>query len=301
MRRAFGSAFSGFFVGAVLLAAPMPKVPEANVRLGRYLFYDRRLSGNGTQSCATCHRQELAFTDGRARAVGSTGEVHARSSMSLVNVGKAPTLTWADPRVRSLEQQALIPLLGTKPVELGFRDLKALQSDPVYQEFAPLTIGKISRALADFERTIVSSRSPYDRYHYRSEQDAISDAAKRGEAIFFTDGVAGCFRCHNGFNFSDGAFHNTGLYPVQGKFKTPTLRNIALTAPYMHDGSIATLEEVVDHYAAGGRAKENRQKDSRMTGFVLTVQNKKDLLAFLQSLTDLELTKDPRFADPWPR
>ncbi len=301
MRRAFASAFSGFFVGAVFLAAPLPKVPEASARLGRYLFYDRRLSGNGTQSCATCHRQELAFTDGRPRAVGSTGQVHARGSMSLVNVGNSPTLTWADPRILSLEQQARIPLLGTRPVELGFRDLNALQSDPVYKEFAPLTIAKISHALADFERTIVSSRSPYDRYHYRGEQEAISDSAKRGEAIFFTDRVAGCFHCHNGPNFTDGAFHNTALYPLQGKFKTPTLRNIALTAPYMHDGSIATLGEVVDHYAAGGRAKENRQKDPRMTGFALTAQNKKDLLAFLNSLTDLELTQDPRWADPWPR
>jgi cytochrome c peroxidase len=293
MRREFASAFSAVVTGVALLAAPP-------VPLGRYLFYDRRLSGNGTQSCATCHRQELAFTDGRARAVGSTGEAHARSAMSLVNVASAATLTWADPRIRSLEQQAMIPLYRTKPIELGLKDLKALEADPVYREFAPLTIAKITRALADFERTIISARSPYDRFHYQGQQDAISDSAKRGEALFFTDGVAGCFRCHNGPNFTDGGYHNTALYPMQGKFKTPTLRNIALTAPYMHDGSIATLEEVVDHYAAGGRAKANREKDSRMTGFVLTEQNKKDLLAFLNSLTDLELTRDPRFSDPWP-
>jgi cytochrome c peroxidase len=315
---------------------PAPNVPatnpmsEAKVRLGRYLFYDKRMSVNGSQSCASCHKQELAFTDGRATALGATGEAHPRSAMSLVNVAYSAVLTWSNPDQRSLEKQALTPMFGEHPVELGLTGreasvLGALRAEPVYRDLFPqsfpdakdaFTIQNVTKALAAFERTIISARSPYDRYYTGGDRSAISDAAKRGEVIFFTDPVAGCFRCHSGFNFSDGAYHNTALYQPyaapnvgifeftkrptdRGKFKAPSLRNIALTAPYMHDGSIRTLEEALDHYAAGGRAHDNPLKDPRMRRIVLTEQNRKDLLEFLQSLTDEELTRDPRFADPW--
>jgi cytochrome c peroxidase len=312
----------------------------ARALLGRYLFYDTRMSVNGTQSCATCHRQELAFTDGRARPVGATGEEHPRSAMSLVNLTSAKTFTWSNPNVKSLEEQALIPMLSEHPVELGLRVntfLAEVRKDPVYRPlFAKTFAGVVSlrniaRALAAFERTIISDRSPYDRYYYGGDTGAISEAAQRGQAIFFGNEVAGCFRCHSGSNFSDAAFHNTGLYNVPGtfrypwpnlgiysqtrkiadagKFKTPSLRNVALTAPYMHDGSIATLEEVLDHYAAGGRTissgpwaghgHENPYRDERMTGFELTRQNRADLLEFLRSLTDTELIQDRRFSNPW--
>jgi len=118
--------------------------------------------------------------------------------------------------------------------------------------------------------------------------------------VFFTDPVAGCYRCHSGFNFTDGKFHNTALYKTQTRqFRTASLRNVALTAPYMHDGSVATLGDAIDHYAAGGRARDNPHKDARLTGFAITPQNKKDLLAFLESLTDREVISDPRFANPW--
>jgi cytochrome c peroxidase len=316
---------------------PPPPVPESNpmsdakVLLGRYLFYDKRLSGNGTQSCATCHKQELAFTDGRPRAVGSTGEVHPRGVMSLVNVAYSRVLTWSNPGLRTLEAQALIPMFGRHPVELGLSGhtadfLHALARDPIYRSLLPsafpgaripFTIANVAKAIAAFERTIISAGSPYDRYHY-GEDDAISDSAKRGEVLFFVERTA-CFRCHGGFGFSDSAFHNNGLYNLPGplsypphslgiyehtgrladvgKFKAPTLRNIALTAPYMHDGSMATLEDVLNHYAAGGR--HNPNKDARIRGFHLTTQNRADLLAFLRSLTDEELTRDPRFANPW--
>src|SRR5712692_732735 len=341
---------------------PKPRVPAANLmseakaRLGRYLFYDKRLSVNGTQSCATCHRQELAFSDGHARSVGATGQTHSRSAMSLVNVAYSAVLTWSDPNLRSLEKQALIPMFSEHPVELGLRGreeavLADLRSDPVYRAlfpkaFAeakdPFTITNVANALAAFERTILSARSPYDRYYYGGDRTAIPDSAKRGEVLFFTDSLARCFRCHGGFNFSDATeyeesanvsveFHNTGLYnlpgrfsypspnlgiyehtkkpPDVGKFKAPTLRNVALTAPYMHDGSIATLEEVLDHYAAGGRTissdpyagrgHDNPHKDARITGIALTAQNRQDLLAFLRSLTDTEVIHDPRFSNPW--
>jgi cytochrome c peroxidase len=249
--------------------------------------------------------------------------------MSLVNLTYARQFNWSDPNVHSLEEQALKPMFGVNPVELGLSGaqaefLKLLRTDATYaglfpQAFPhqpdPYSIANVARALAAFERTIVSRNSPWDRFHH-GEEAAISEAAKRGEILFFLDGGPSCFRCHNGPDFSDGQFHNTALYapylapsrglfdhsgrPADlGKFKTPTLRNIALTGPYMHDGSIATLEEVIDHYAAGGRAHQNRSKDGLMHGFSLTPQNRADLVAFLQSLTDVGLIHDPKLADPW--
>ena len=310
---------------------PAPRVPatnpmsEAKVRLGRYLFYDKRLSVNGSQSCATCHRQELAFTDGRATAIGSTGQAHSRSAMSLVNVAYLAVLTWSDPQLRSLERQALVPMLSEHPVELGLLGreatvLRDFRADPVYraafpQAFPeaadPFTIPNVAKALATFERTILSARSPYDRYYFGRDPNAISDSAKRGEGLFFSDVVAGCFRCHAGFNFSDATqyqgsanqpveFHNTAVHSAgSAKFRTPSVRNAALTGPYMHDGSMATLDQVLDHYAAGGRGHVNPDKDKRMTGIALTAQNRKDLLEFLRSLTDQEVIRDPRFSNPW--
>lgn len=326
---------------------PRPPVPAANpmsvekVELGRYLFYDKRISFNGKESCGTCHRQELAFTDGRAHAEGTTGQSHPRSSMSLVNVAYAPTLTWANPELRSLEEQALGPMLGEHPIELGLKGheqefLKAVRSDPVYQRLFPLVFGRegdiytlenVAKSLAAFERTIISMRSPYDRYRWGGDQSAISDAAKRGEIVFNSSERAGCFQCHGGWNFSGGIrfegsrpaqghgeFFNTGastyaepnrgifeytLRPEDvGKFQPPTLRNIALTGPYMHDGSLATLEEVIAHYEAGGKMADPN-KSHILRPFRLTDTEKRDLIEFLESLTDTELLRDPRWADPW--
>ena len=283
------------------------------VELGRHLFYDQRLSVNGQQSCASCHKQELAFTDGRARAVGATGEEHPRGAMSLVNVGARGALTWMDPGVRGLEEQALVPMFGVKPVELGLKGREALVArmlagDATYRRLfahaypgvaVPYSIARVTQALAAFERTIVSRASPYDRYYYGGERTAISEAAQRGEALFFTEGVAGCFRCHAGRDF-DGGLHNTAVEPGQTRaFRAPTLRNIAVTAPYMHDGSLKTLEEVIDAYARGGRHAENPRKDKRLTGFALTPRNRADLVEFLRSLTDESVRRDPRFANPW--
>jgi cytochrome c peroxidase len=284
----------------LVLAWALAAGPE-QVELGRRLFYDQRISGNGTQSCASCHRQELAFTDGRTTSIGSTGQAHTRNAMSLVNVRDAKTLTWADPAARTLERQALVPMFGTGPVELGVDRaalLQLMRTDPVYRKLFPsafheVTFANVVAAIAAFERTIVSRRSAYDRYYYKGVADAISDAAKRGEILFFTEGLGNCFRCHAGRDFTDGGFHNTAIAPQQqAKFKTPTLRNVELTAPYMHDGSIATLEEVVEHYARGGRGGE-------LKPLRLTRQNRADLVEFLKALTDREVTRDPRFSDPW--
>lgn len=341
---------------------PYPKVPadnpmtEAKVELGRHLFYDHRLSMNQTQSCASCHKQERAFADERGRGKGSTGQLHPRGPMSLANVAYNPILTWANPNMRNLEKQALVPMFGDDPVELGMVGkedlLLQLRKEPRYGKlFAdaypetkePFTLANITKAIASFERIILSGDSPYDVYRRGDDASAISESAKRGEALFFSERLE-CFHCHGGFNFTGSVdyygkgfgeveFHNTGLYNLKGKFsypepnlglytftespddvgkfKAPTLRNIAVTAPYMHDGSVRTLEEAVDHYASGGRTvksgplagvgSKNPNKSEFVKGFQLTVEEKADLIAFLRSLTDTALLTNPALSDPWTK
>jgi cytochrome c peroxidase len=302
------------------------------------------MSVNGKGSCATCHRQELAFTDGRSRAEGATGQAHPRNSMSLLNVAYVPFLTWANPVLDSLEEQALTPMLGEEPIELGLKGheqefLNAVQRDPIYQRLFPqafpeggdlYTLQNVTKAIAAFERTIISVRSPYDRYRFGGDPSAISDSAKRGEILFSSSELGGCFQCHGGWNFSSirfegskgsggedgrGGFFNTGVSLYQapnrglyertqrsedvGKFRAPTLRNIALTAPYMHDGSLATLEDVLDHYTAGGKM-DHPNKSHILRPFHLSDAEKHDLVEFLRSLTDEELLHDSRWSDPWP-
>ena len=329
---------------------PRPDVPidnpmnVAKVELGRFLFYDKRMSVNGRESCGSCHRQELAFTDRRAHAKGTTGQIHPRSAMSLVNVAYAPSLTWANPTLDLLEEQALIPMLRQDPIELGLKGheaefLDTIKNDHVYKDLFPrvfpgrgeiYTLQNVTKAIAAFERSLVSVRSPYDRYRWGGDMSAISDSAKRGEILFSSSERGGCFQCHGGWNFSAirfegsrdrdargdlrGGFFNTGvsLYPPPnrglyertlrpediGKFRAPTLRNIALTAPYMHDGSLTTLEEVIDHYAAGGWM-DHPNKSRILRPFHLTEAEKRDMIEFLRSLTDEELLHDPRWSDPW--
>jgi cytochrome c peroxidase len=340
---------------------PVPRVPvdnpmsAAKVELGRRLFYDRRLSGNRTQACASCHRQERAFTDGLPRAVGSTGELHPRSALSLANAAYALTLDWADPRLTRLEQQARVPLFNTRPVELGMEGrvdelIARLTAEPVYRRsFAeafpddgpPVTLDHTLKALAAFVRTLISGDSPYDRLVFQGQEDALSDSAWRGMRLFFSDRLR-CSECHAGFTFSgpvtylgapasEPAFHNTGLYDVEGrggyprdntglhavtgrrrdmgKFRAPTLRNIAVTAPYMHDGSVGSLEEVIAIYARGGRevaegpqagdGRDSPRKSPLVSGFEITPEETADLIAFLRSLTDEAFLSEPRFSDPW--
>ncbi|MEZ5418175.1 MAG: cytochrome-c peroxidase [Vicinamibacterales bacterium] len=188
----------------------------ALVELGRHLFYDTRLSANDTQSCATCHQQTRAFTDGRRHGLGSTGEPHVRNSMSLVNVAYAETLTWAHPTLTSLEDQALVPMFGTAPVELGRREadtrwLDRLAVDPVYARLVPaalsgasrLTVSHVTRALAAFERSIVSMRSPWDRYHASTGTTRRSRRRQdRGGVLFHSRAALRCFTCHGGLHFS---------------------------------------------------------------------------------------------------
>jgi cytochrome c peroxidase len=276
--------------------------------------------------------------------------------MSLANAAYNVALTWANPTLAALEDQALVPMVGTDPIELGLGGregafLNEMRRDTVYRRLLPrafglsdsaYTIANVVRAIAAFERTIISMRSPYDRYRFGGEANAISDAAKRGEVFFFSGQRGSCFQCHGGWNF-DGevryegrpdvrpSFFNTGLYNVAGafsypspntgihefthqlgdvgKFRVPTLRNVAVTAPYMHDGSIKTLGDVLDHYAAGGRTiasgpfagvgHDNRNKAPNVHGFPLSAADKSDLIAFLESLTDSTFLRDTTLSNPW--
>lgn len=338
---------------------PEPLVPADNpmskvkVELGRWLFYDTRLSITNDFSCADCHRQLLSFTDGLPVSVGATGERHPRSAMSLLNVAYASRLTWANHLLDRLEFQALIPLFGEEPVEMGMAGREAdvvllLREDERYAELFPrafptdadpYSVLNVIRAIGSFVRSIVSFDSAYDRY-VGGDAAAMSDSELRGMNLFFSERIE-CFHCHGGFNFTDSSthasaaiesvgFHNTGLYNLDesgaypadntglydltgerrdmGRFKAPSLRNIALTAPYMHDGSIGTLEQVIDHYASGGRrildgehageGSRNPYKSEFVPGFEITDAERADLLAFLQALTDDSVLVDPDFSDP---
>lgn len=341
---------------------PVPKVPETNpmseakVDLGRHLFYDRRLSGNGTQSCASCHHQDKAFTDGLAQAVGSTGVVHPRGAQGLANVVYNATLTWANPSLVTLEKQMEVPLFGDDPVEMGVNDhnraevLERLRAEPVYApKFAaafpgvvtPIDWGHVIQAIASFQRSLLSGHSRYDQYLQGKVQLSVPET--RGMALFFGE-KAECFHCHGSFNFNDQIvhaasrmvetpFHNTGLYNLGGTgafpehnrgvfeltalvkdmgfFRAPSLRNVEVTAPYMHDGTIATLEDVLDFYAAGGRnittgphagdGRQNPHKSELVSLIDLNAQDKSDIVAFLKTLTDHEFLTDSRYANPWPR
>lgn len=338
---------------------PLPAVPEDNpmsvvkVELGRRLFHDGRLSINGTTSCASCHRQELAFTDGLARSVGATGELHPRGAMSLVNVAYTSRLTWANHLLDRLETQALTPMFGEEPVEMGMSGQEStitglLRSDPDYlvafprafpDDEDPYSVLNTVRAISAFVRTIVSFDSPYDRY-LRGDTSALSAGQVAGMQLFFSERLE-CFHCHGGLNFTDSSthanaavesvgFHNTGLYNIDsaggyppgnsglreltgdrwdtGRFRAPSLRNIAVTAPYMHDGSIEDLPSVIDHYARGGRnitdgpyagdGARNPYKSEFLRGFELSSEERSNLLAFLESLTDPTVLRNEALSDP---
>ena len=275
--------------------------------------------------------------------------LHPRGPQQLANLAWFRAFTWANSVVPSLEIQALVPMTGQDPVELGIAGMDEtvaarLEADPEYpslfrasfpEEVQLFTYPNIAKAIAAFERTLISGNSPYDRYQ-RGDPTALSASARRGVDLFFSDRI-GCASCHSGFAFTDAAgapgevgkpfpFHNIGLYDVDGRgaypadgtglmaltfrpedmgrFRTPPLRNVAVTAPYMHDGSVATLSEVIDVFAAGGRARLQNGVASPLQSplvraFTITAGEKADLLAFLEALTDEEFLRDPRFSDPF--
>jgi cytochrome c peroxidase len=300
---------------------PTPFVPpgnpmsDAKVALGKRLFFERRLSVTGKYSCASCHDPARSFTDGRPVAIGATGAALPHSAMALINVAYNVSFGWTDPQLSSLESQMLEPLLNRHPVELGVAEhqqalVHTLAADPAYaaafaavfqDEDPPVTFDHVVKAIAAFERTLISGNSPFDRYVFGGQHDALSPEARQGMALFFAP-RAGCSACHSGFNFSgnwrdsdgptgEASFANNGT--SEQPLRVPTLRNIALTAPYMHDGRFPTLQAVVDHYAqlaekarselAGGAGTAI---DPRLRTFDLTQAEQAELIAFLNSLTD---------------
>jgi cytochrome c peroxidase len=323
--------YPGYFGNRIFIPAGNP-VTEEGVYLGRRLFYETRLSANNRMSCATCHRQEFAFTDGKPFSTGVDGTLTERNSMSLANLLWVHNFFW-DGRANGLEEQAKTPL--TNPHEMGqslqasAQKLQATQSYPLLFKKAfgstMITGDLLVKALAQFERTLISCNSRYDKYLRGEYQPTASEL--NGIALFFANPDpaknirgAACGHCHGGPKTFSELFHNNGLDSLprdagreeitqqsidKGRFRVVTLRNIALTAPYMHDGRFKALSEVVDHY------NEHIQQSATLSIFLqnnsntvngsqlnLTGQEKKDLIAFLHLLTDSTFIKDKRFSDP---
>lgn len=295
-------------------ALPVPKdnqLTPARVSLGKRLFYDAQLSRTSEVSCSSCHVPEHAFADPRPLSIGVDGHRGQRNAPSLVNAAYGTSFFW-DGGAPTLEQQAIGPMTNPLEMDMKLEEVVArVSADPSYVAqfqaaygMAPST-GTLTKALASFERTIVGGDSRYDRYQ-RGDRGALDDAEKRGMDIFF--GERGeCFHCHVGFNLTNNEFRSDNLYDGSGdigrakvtelpsdvgKFKVPTLRNVAVTAPYMHDGSLATLDEVVEHYSSGGI--NNATSDPIIQPLELTAQEKSDLVSFLVALTDETLISDTR-------
>jgi cytochrome c peroxidase len=344
-RGARGTPLEGFaapFVFGKFEVPPDNPLTEESVELGRRLFYDPRLSGTNTVSCSTCHIQRLAFTDGRPTAVGVSGKPLAFNSMSLANLMWGPRRFFWNGRASSLEEQALVPIQHPDEMAQDLDELvKELGDDETYRELFDVAYGEISPAavaagLASFQRTLVSSNSRYDQF-LRGEI-ALSEIEEQGRKLFMAHPDAkvslrgaNCIDCHSQFLTSgfrtrfDGFTNNgldteedlsSGLQEVTGKpehrgmFKVPTLRNIALTAPYMHDGRFNTLEEVLNHYDHGIRNSstlsplileaDNLQKDSvERISLNLNDEERASVVAFLHTLTDEEFVTAERFSSPF--
>lgn len=320
---------------AMIIPSNNPMTAE-KVELGRHLFWDTRLSVNNTVSCGKCHNPARGFSDPNTSAVspGVFQRLGKRNAMPLSNVAFNQHYTW-DGRFKTLEEHATGPIFN--PDEMGFSDgtnkdssggysptgdttilFKTLNGEPKYtimfkKAFGDekITTGRIAMAIASFERTIVSHNSAFDDYN-KGNKGALNVYAKRGFALFIDANKANCIGCHNGPNFTDGEFHSTGLEAKYadngrfimtknqndvGKFRTPSLRNVALSAPYTHNGSYPDIESLIRNYAKGG--KHNDNQDPLVKERTLNDQDIADLAAFLHSLTDEEFAKKAEFSNPW--
>jgi cytochrome c peroxidase len=304
---------AGFPAGSIIDRAPSDNALTAErAELGKRLFYDTRLSRTFDVACATCHEQEHAFAETSVLSSGVEGRMGSRNAPALMNLAWSESFFW-DGRTATLEEQAGKPIENPDEMDLPIADAVArVAEDPSYvaaflaaYEEAPTEVS-LRKALASFVRTLVSANSPYDRY-LRGDDTSFDDAAKRGETVFLSD-RGGCFHCHPaGMLTNEGLFNNgtyaggadtgrqlvTGRSGDIGKFKVPGLRNVELTAPYMHDGSVPTLEAVIDQYDRGGSGDPTT--DPQIVELSLTPDEKADLLAFMRALTDLEFSTDPRF------
>lgn len=338
---------------------PTPTAPDdnpltaASIELGRHLFYDTRLSADGSISCASCHKQELAFADDRALSLGVYGAKGTLNAPSLGNAIYARPLTWAHAGVSAIEDQLVGPMFGESPLEMGITGneasiLERIAAEPTYstlfEEAYPgeeLSLDLARLALASFVRSLVTHRSPFDEF-VAGNQSAISQSAKRGSELFYSDRL-GCSTCHAGFAFTTATasnatgtqptspFHNIGLYDIDGegaypeeaqgliaesgfardmgRFRVPSLRNVALTSPYGHDGSVATLDEFIRIYEEGGRqiasgpnagdGTASPFRSDELRSFELSDEERVDLIEFLESLSDPSFVSDARHGNPW--
>lgn len=284
---------------------PISPAQRLKIDLGRSLFFDTRLSGDRASSCATCHDPNKAFGDGRPLGTGHGGVSLLRHTPTLLNVSMGVLQFW-DGRADGLEAQAVMPIMAD--AEMNLRSevdiVQRLREKPDYDPRFQQVYGSspnlklLGDSIAAFEATLTTPDSPFDRY-VRGDRNALTLQQKRGLVLMI--GKASCVQCHSGPNFTDGKFHNIGLPPVsgaaadfgrfnvtkneadRGAFKTPTLRNVAITGPYMHNGGMATLETVIDHYSRGG--EEVAGKSDLIFELDLTANEKLDLIAFLKSLT----------------
>ncbi|HEY9178760.1 MAG TPA: cytochrome c peroxidase [Flavipsychrobacter sp.] len=283
--------------------------------LGKMLFNDKMLSVDYTISCASCHKTELAFSDDVAKSLGAGALTGRRNAPTLANVAYHPYYT-REGGVPTLEMQVLVPIQEHDEMNFNIVDIaERMKQVPQYMDMSREIFDRepdayvITRAIATYERTLVSGNSAYDKYVNRGDTRGFGEAAQRGMRLFFST-RAGCSDCHSGFNFTNYSFENNGLYEqysdpgrkrLTGKevdnalFKVPTLRNIALTAPYMFDGSVKTLEDVVAHYNTGGKPHPNKSK--KLHPLQLTLQEQKDLVAFLYTLTDAEFITNKNFSN----
>lgn len=284
-----------------------------SIQLGRALFYDRRLSRNNVVSCSSCHDATKAYTDGRTVPTGVAGAEGVRNAPTLLNTAYLPFQFW-DGRSRTLEEQVARPIKDHREMDQNYAVLLLrVNADPRYRMLARrafgssiLTMDRLEKAIASFERTLLSGDSPFDRYYYGRDKSRLTQEQIRGLRVFQDPSRGNCTACHKIEDsyalFTDGKFHNigigvrddgsfadpgryaqTGVVSDTGAFLTPTLRNVALTPPYMHDGSEKTLREVVDFYA--GHGNSNPYLDPEMLKIHLSSQDRKDLSKFLEALT----------------
>jgi cytochrome c peroxidase len=301
------------------LGLPPVPVPADNpptvetIALGRRLFYDKRLSKDNSIACASCHKPESDFSDPVPLSLGVSGKLGLRNAPTIENAAYLPLQFW-DGRASSLEQQAAVPIADplemAQPHEITISKLGAdLEYEKMFQEAfgsPTVTLGRAEKSLASFERTVLTGNSAFDRYEYGGDKSALAPSQVRGFAVFMNSNQGNCAACHSvgpsSALFTDGKFHNTGegvgedgsivdagrfhetkVETDTGAFMTPTLRNVARTPPYMHDGRLKTLKDVVDFYAGGGNS--NPYLDPQMKRIALTGQDRADLVEFLKSLT----------------
>lgn len=349
----FNNLIQRYIKDTIYLSAGNPFSAE-KAKLGRYLFYDRRMSVNQAKSCSSCHDPKFSFTDGYRRSIGAMGDNVQRNAPALINIVFNKYLTAADSTLHFPEQQINNPMFHNQPVELGWQGnenviMERLRKDSLYSHQLPLlftgskdpfTIKNIQECISSFVKTILSFNTPYDKYTYHKDSTALTASEKNGMNLFFSDRLH-CSSCHGGINFSTPAlknkngeidyYQNTGLYNIDGKgaypendaglfacskqaadmgkYKIPTLRNLAFTAPYFHDGTAVDLPAVLDVYERGGRniaagahqgdGRKNPHKNPLIAGFVIDAQQRMDLINFLLSLSDTSFLHNSSYNNPF--